>query len=77
MLRVWRNAGFTAAAEVFADRRYEPDGSLRPRRFHDALITDPEEAAAQVLRFEEAATVCVHSDTPHALAIAEAVRRVL
>jgi UPF0271 protein len=77
MLRVWREAGFNTAAEVFADRRYEPDGSLRPRHLPGALIIDPEEAASQVVRFEGAHTVCVHSDTPHALAIAEAVRRVL
>ncbi len=77
MLRVWREAGFSVAAEVFADRRYEPDGSLRSRQHPDALITDPEEAARQVLRFETADTVCVHSDTPHALAIARAVREVL
>ena len=31
MLEVWRAAGFHVAAEAFADRRYEPDGSLRSR----------------------------------------------
>jgi UPF0271 protein len=76
-LRVWREAGFAVAAEIFADRRYEPDGSLRSRQYPDALITDPEEAAGQVQRFEGGDTVCVHSDTPHALAIARAVRDVL
>ena len=77
MLRVWQERGFAVAPEIFADRRYEPDGTLRPRRFPDAVITDPAEAAEQVLRAAGAATVCVHGDTPNAVAIAEAVRRVL
>jgi UPF0271 protein len=75
MLRVWQDRGFAVAPEIFADRRYEPDGSLRPRRFPDALITVPAEAAEQVRRRADAATVCVHGDTPNAVAIAAAVRR--
>ena len=47
MLDVWRTMGMTVAGEAFADRRYEPDGTLRSRKFPDALITDPPEAAAQ------------------------------
>ena len=43
MLDVFREAGFTVAAEAFADRRYEPDGTLRSRKFADALIRDPKE----------------------------------
>src|SRR5581483_1738275 len=69
-LAVWHEMGLTTAAEAFADRRYEPDGSLRPRQFADALITDPREAAAQALRFARegiAQTLCVHSDTPGAV----------
>jgi len=78
MIEVWRNEGFAAAEEAFADRRYEPDGSLRSRRFPDALITDPSEAAAQAVRLAGAAdTLCVHSDTPGALEIARAVRAAL
>ena len=50
MLDVWREMGLAVAAEAFADRRYEPDGTLRPREFADALITDPREAARQALR---------------------------
>src|SRR5581483_9057354 len=41
-LKVWEDMGFAVAPEGFADRRYEPDGSLRPRRFEDALIRDPD-----------------------------------
>jgi UPF0271 protein len=76
-LEIWRRMGLRAAAEAFADRRYEPDGSLRNRKFPDALITDPNEAARQAVRFAregKAETICVHSDTPHALQIVQACR---
>jgi len=87
-LDVFRRAGFAVAAEAFADRRYEPDGSLRSRKFADALILDPSEAAAQALRVAEngsviardgteirasAQTICIHGDTPGAVKIAAAV----
>jgi UPF0271 protein len=88
MLAVFRGAGFAVAAEAFVDRRYEPDGSLRSRKFSDALITNPSEAAAQALRIAqngsviaqggteirvEAQTICIHGDTPGAPRIAAAV----
>ena len=72
--------GMEVAAEAFADRRYEPDGTLRPRKFADALITDPREAAAQALRFAregKAQTICVHGDTPGAVDILKACREAL
>lgn len=80
MLDVWRQMGFQVAAEAFADRRYEPDGTLRPRKFADALITDPREAARQALRFAregKAQTICVHGDTPGAVDILKACREAL
>jgi 5-oxoprolinase (ATP-hydrolysing) subunit A len=92
MLEVFREAGFLVAAEAFADRRYEADGSLRPRRFADALIREPEEAARQVLRIVEkecvvasdgtevavaAQTICIHGDTPRAAEIAARVAEAL
>jgi len=88
MLEVFRSAGFAVAAEVFADRRYEANGSLRGRAFADALIREPAMAAHQVIEMVEdgritavdgsripvqAATICVHGDTPGALEIARAV----
>jgi UPF0271 protein len=79
-LALWREMGLPVAAEAFADRRYEPDGSLRSRKFSDALITDPQEAAAQALRFARegnAQTICVHGDTPGAVAILTACRQAL
>jgi len=80
MLDVWRAMGMAVAAEAFADRRYEPDGTLRSRQFPDALITDPQEAAAQALRFARqglAQTICVHGDTPGSVEILKSCRQAL
>jgi len=92
MLDVFREAGFAVAAEAFADRRYEPDGTLRSRKFDDALIRNPEEAAWQALGIAErgvaiasdgsevavdAQTLCIHGDTPGAPEIAATVARSL
>jgi 5-oxoprolinase (ATP-hydrolysing) subunit A len=80
MLDWWRDMGLTVAAEGFADRRYEPDGTLRSRKFPDALITDPQAAAAQAVRLAEEGvvqTICVHGDTPGAVQILKACREAL
>ncbi|MGB7282544.1 MAG: 5-oxoprolinase subunit PxpA [Candidatus Acidiferrum sp.] len=92
MLETFSEAGFVVAAEAFADRRYEPDGTLRSRKFEDALIRVPEEAARQAVRIVRegmvtasdgsdvpvsAQTICIHGDTPGATAIAAAVARTL
>ncbi len=80
MLDVWREMGMTVVGEAFADRRYEPDGTLRPRRYPDALITDPQAAAQQALnlaRAGRARTICVHGDTPGAVEILKACRTAL
>lgn len=84
--------GLRYAAEAFADRRYERDGTLTPRAAAGALIVSPSEAAAQALRIATrgevvaadgkvvplaAETLCLHGDTPGALAIARAVRDAL
>jgi UPF0271 protein len=80
MLDWWRDMGLTVAAEGFADRRYEPDGTLRSRKFPDALITDPQAAAAQAVRLAEEGvvqTICVHGDTPGAVQILKTCREAL
>jgi 5-oxoprolinase (ATP-hydrolysing) subunit A len=80
MLQVWRDMNLPVAAEAFADRRYEPDGSLRSRKFPDALITDPAAAAAQAVRLARegiAETICVHGDTPGSVEILRACREAL
>ena len=89
MLSVFNGLGLDTMAEAFADRTYEPDGTLRNRKFDDALITDPNQAAQQTLAIIngyvvsvdgtevpiEAQTLCIHSDTPNAVSIAEAVKQ--
>jgi UPF0271 protein len=92
MLDVWQQAGFEVAPEAFADRSYEPDGTLRARHHSDALLTDPEAAARQAIEIAirhavtavdgtrlavTARTLCVHGDTPNAAEIALAVRAAL
>jgi UPF0271 protein len=92
MLDVFREAGFVVAAEAFADRRYEPDGTLRSRKLSDALIRDPKEAARQALYLVQrgivtasdgsevpvaAQTICIHGDTPGATTIAAEVALML
>lgn len=78
MIPVWRAQGLQVATEAFADRSYEPDGSLRKRTLPGALITDPRLAAEQALSLARCAvppdTLCIHSDTEGAVAIARAVR---
>jgi UPF0271 protein len=80
MLDVWKEMGLIGVGEAFADRRYEPDGTLRNRKFSDALITDPAAAAAQAVRLARegnAQTICVHGDTPGSVAILRACRAAL
>ncbi len=80
MLDEFRRLGFRVAAEAFADRRYESDGSLRSRQLEGALIHDPDEAARQAVELVRAGiaeTICLHSDTPGAIAIARAVAQAL
>jgi len=78
MLDVWRSMGLAVAGEAFADRRYEPDGTLRSRKFPDALITNPQDAAAQAVRLARTAdTICVHGDTPGAVEILRACHEAL
>lgn len=80
MLDVFRAAGFTPLAEAFADRAYEPDGTLRSRQLPGAMIHSPAEAAAQALRLAQSGTVdtiCIHSDTRGSVDIAAAVRAAL
>jgi UPF0271 protein len=74
------DAGLRVVAEGFADRGYLPSGRLVPRGTPGALISDPRQAAAQALRLAGEGLVeslCVHSDTPGAVAVAGAVRAAL
>jgi UPF0271 protein len=72
--------GLRVAREGFADRGRRPDGTLVPRGEPGALLTRPEEAAAQALALARSGgfdSICVHSDTPGAAAILRAVREAL
>ncbi|MEO7118900.1 MAG: 5-oxoprolinase subunit PxpA [Candidatus Limnocylindrales bacterium] len=92
LLQAGRTAGTRVAAEAFADRAYEADGTLRNRSLAGALHEDPAVAAAQavsivvdarVTAFDgsqvavRADTLCLHGDTPVAPLIAAAVRQAL
>lgn len=87
-----RALGHPFTAEAFADRRYRSDGSLLPRSQSGAVLTDPDDVAAQVRRLvtenEVVAddgthvkisfeSLCLHGDTPGAPALAARVRREL
>ena len=92
MVRILEDMGLKVVQEAFADRTYERDGGLRDRGSDRALITDPQKAADQARSIIEdkkvitldgseisvqAQTLCIHSDTPNAIAIAKEVRLVL
>ncbi len=85
-------AGLRTVREAFADRGYTPEGTLVPRSRPGALLEDPDQVAQRVLRLVtegvvtavdgtdvavEAESVCLHGDTPGAVAMAERVRAVL
>lgn len=87
--RLAAQAGLRVFHEAFADRAYNADGTLVSRRLPDAVIADPAEVAARVLRMVcehevvaidgtvvplNADSVCVHGDSPSAVAMARAVR---
>lgn len=85
-----RAVGLRVYSEVFADRAYLPTGRLVPRSRADAMIHDPEAAAARLIAFLDsgvmpvaggapvrlvADSVCVHGDSPGAVAMARKVRQ--
>jgi 5-oxoprolinase (ATP-hydrolysing) subunit A len=80
LLRHALDAGLRPVNEGFADRRYRGDGTLVPRREPGAVLTGTAEVVEQALRLAgtgEIASLCVHGDTPGAVALARAVRDAL
>ncbi len=92
MIEAAREAGLRAAREGFADRAYNPDGTLQSRKESGSVIHDPlraaERAVAMVLDKVVVAhtgeeiplrvdTICVHGDSPGAVQIAQAIRKEL
>jgi UPF0271 protein len=88
--KIYTGRGHGFVAEFYADLNYNDDGSLIITRVHDAV--DPDDAARRCLRaIEEGKTasvngvdvavgsdcVCVHSDTPNALEVAQRVRETI
>jgi UPF0271 protein len=72
--------GVRYIAEGFPDRRYRDDGSLVPRGEPNAVLHDPAEMEAQLVRLtagRRVETLCIHGDDLRAVANAELVRRVL
>jgi UPF0271 protein len=89
LVKAGRARGLRVAEEAFADRTYQADGSLTPRSQPDGLIRDEKQALAQVLRLIRdgkiravdgtdrsiaADTVCLHGDSPQAVAFAQRLK---
>lgn len=87
-----REAGMTVFSEIFADRGYLATGRLVPRSREGALIHDPDEAGRRLVEFFstglmptidgdpvafEGHSICVHGDSPGAVAMARDVRAAL
>lgn len=92
VLRRAAEAGVRTVSEAFADRGYLPDGSLVPRGQAGALLTDPAAVAERMVTLVvdgyvtavdgtqvavQADSICVHGDSPGAVAIATAVSSAL
>lgn len=84
-----RQAGLRTVAEAFADRGYQADGTLVPRSQPGAVLHDPEAVAQRMVRLARdcavtandgstvpitAESICVHGDSPGAVAMAQRVR---
>lgn len=84
--------GLTTASEVFADRTYQPDGSLTPRSQPNAVIHETMTAVSQALQMVNqgnvatisgrtipirADTICLHGDGENALEFAKAINQAL
>lgn len=77
VLALAREAGLQAIEEGFADRAYTPEGRLVPRSQPGAVIADPADAAQRAVALARSGAVrslCVHGDTPGAVAMALRVR---
>jgi len=84
-------SGLHVAHEVFADRAYNPDGSLVSRKQPNAIIQDSRKVIeraikmvkegtvlavnGEVVNLGEVHTICVHGDTPTAIELAEALKK--
>ena len=89
LLATAERAGLRTIREAFADRAYTPQGTLVPRREAGAVLSDPAEVARRVVQMVvdghvdaidgsrvtvHAESVCVHGDSPGAVAMAQRIR---
>lgn len=92
LVKAGRACDLTVAEEVFADRTYQPDGSLTSRRLRGAIIEEESGMLNQAMRMIEkgvvratdgtdmrivADTICLHGDGVKALSFAQTLRRTL
>lgn len=92
ILTMARQQGLRGVAEAFADRAYNADGTLVARSEAGAVLHDPDTICANMVRLAtegviiardgskicvEAASICVHGDSPGAVAVAAQVRQAL
>jgi UPF0271 protein len=80
LLKAGKAAGLRVAGEVFADRAYEPDGSLMSRKKPGAVIHDAATVVARAVKMAKEGvgeTICIHSDTPGADELAAQIRAAL
>ena len=92
LIRAGKKVGLKTSEEVFADRTYQPDGSLTPRSQPDALIVEDGKAVLQVISMVQqkgvnakngswvdlkADTVCIHGDGTQALLFAKKIHDAL
>ena len=90
MVDAGRHLGLSVVQEVFADRSYQDDGTLRPRSLPGAMIEDEATAITRAMDMVErgqvvshggnridvsAGTICLHGDQPGALRFATALRQ--
>lgn len=89
LVKAGEKLGLNTAHEVFADRTYQLDGTLTPRRQENALITNDKQSVNQIIRMVkegrvrsvqgddvivQADTICIHGYGPHALEFARKIR---
>ena len=92
ILEAGKRAGLRTAAEGFADRAYQADGTLVPRQQEGAVIRDAAVVVPRVIRMARdhvveaidgsvvpivVDTICIHSDTPGAADLAARIRAAL
>jgi len=87
-----KDNGLPTYSEIFADRAYQPDGQLVPRKQPGAVLHDASEASERLISFLEtgempcleggtvkleAHSICVHGDSPGAVEMADHIRQCL